>query len=199
MGKATITATHSCVEAVILCLDSAKHNSGAGILIHAPTKTHKYHLHMHATITSQRDRALCVQELYKLSHMSSLPPVICREDWTPGFKSFKAILGMGEGLGRWTAEFERVAEMHQKIMPPAFIFSAYPKTWRAGVLGNANADKEEAVRFIKAVLGIDLPHDEAESICVGFFGAQQKDVHAGVEQWLKKKTRLLKKSQNQGL
>jgi hypothetical protein len=71
----------------------------------------------------------------------------------------KQVHGMGKAYGRWEERLDDVRH------PDCLRDEAEPRTWRARVLGNQWASKEDAVRWAAAYTREDLANaDEAEGI-----------------------------------
>lgn len=49
-------------------------------------------------------------------------------------------------------------------------------SWKARVLGNKSATKEDAVNFVKKTYGLNVCHDVADSICIARCGIYFEDV-----------------------
>ena len=150
-----VTAT----EAVFLALDPALHTSGAAIVLpdygpmdKAPQPFRgEYILHEFGKVVSQGERTRYIETLLDLSDELDLPPVIVAETWDPPrnrhvgpnreYKpdqkwSFKTVLGMGEGWGRWSAEIEAANEARREDKLQDIILErVLPNDWRDTVFG----------------------------------------------------------------
>ena len=56
------------------------------------------------------------------------------------------------------------------ILGQGRIITVAPQTWRKAILGNGRADKETARWYVQQRFGLDLPHDEAEAVCIALYG-----------------------------
>ncbi len=127
-----------------------------------------------------------------------LPLIVIAEEWNPpiirkGEKvdknwNYPTILGIGEGWGKWTAEFERhgISELD--------VVRVKPTVWRHALFGKIlppgrDALKRLAVDYIKTRLRVELPPDAAEASCIGLWALHSVEVHTRIEIWLKKNRR----------
>ena len=152
------------IEAAFLCLDPAKHKSGAGILIPdygngmLGEKEHEftgnYYLAEYGKVETQEERGRFVESLLEASEEYGLAPVVIAEEWDPPVDkkvrlpdgewvlvkdpkwTYKTILGIGEGWGLWNAEFEAAsAALHDENFPRLIVERVTPNVWRDGVFG----------------------------------------------------------------
>jgi hypothetical protein len=90
-------------------------------------------------------------------------------------RSTATILGMGAARGWWehalcSAAIGGVARSH--------LLKVSHGTWKAEVLGarwakaRTEAVRAESVRFARALLGVDVTHDEAAAVCMAVWGAK---------------------------
>ena len=181
-------------QTVILALDPAKHQSGASIL-RPETGSPRPRLVTSAVVTDQAARETFVASAKEMAIALHLPLIIVAEEWDPPRGSgatrvdkrwnYKTILGMGEGWGKWTAEFERHA-LHELD-----IVRTTPNTWRDAIFGKKREKegdklKKIAVIYAQQRLKVELSHDAAESCCIGLWGFHSIDVHKRVAIWAKK-------------
>lgn len=52
------------------------------------------------------------------------------------------------------------------------VFEVEVRSWKSSVLGDTSSDKEPAINFVKLVYKIEVPHDEADSICIACYGSR---------------------------
>ena len=149
------------IEAVFLCLDPAKHRSGACLLIPdygSDEKEHafagNYFLAEYGKVTSQEERGRFVESLLDASAEYGLAPVIVAEEWDPPVDkkvrlpdgqwavvkdpkwTYETILGIGEGWGLWAAEFQIAsASLLEENTPALIVERVTPNVWRDGVFG----------------------------------------------------------------
>jgi hypothetical protein len=197
--------------AIILCIDSSKACSGSALLVPhiEPQASHllghvgrysdkpqvearmpevrSYNVEHFCEVKTQTDHENCVMHLVKRSLELGLPPIVAAETWTPGKWSFKTVLGMGEGWGWWTAELRRALEAHPEVAP-IHVERVTPNQWRDDLFGKKRSQereelKRDAVHYVKNRLGLKVPVDAAEAICVGLWGAQNDEVHRKVLAW----------------
>ena len=148
------------VEAVILCLDPAKHRSGAAILlpdyggpdedtVH-PFKG-DYVLAEFGKVVTQEERQRYVEAAveYAEEGPEPLPVVIVAEEWDPprdrrvrgpGGRfyyvkdqkwTYPTVLGIGEGWGLWQAEIHHVnANLQEDGFPPVSVVRVKPNEWQ---------------------------------------------------------------------
>lgn len=175
------------IAAVILALDPSKHRSGAAVML-GPDK-----VVLAARARKQVQREFFVREALRYGAMLGLPVVVVAEEWDPPkhrrirqangtFKTefdqkwtFPAILGVGEGWGRWTAEFERqgIREEH--------IIRATPPVWRDGLFGkrrprDTKGAKAYAIAYVAQRFQLELDDDSAEALCLGVWGYHRPEV-----------------------
>jgi Holliday junction resolvasome RuvABC endonuclease subunit len=185
------------VEAVLLALDPAKGKSGAAILRPDGQRTK---LVMSLVVTKQSERETFVVGAKELAEKLELPLLVVAEEWDPPRGSgatrvdkrwnYPTILGMGEGWGRWTAEFERFGVAEKDVI------RATPNTWRDALYGKVREQdskklKQVAVDYVERRLKVKLPHDAAEAVCLGLWGAHAIEVLKRAESWLKSKRKSL--------
>lgn len=171
---------------VILGLDPAKAISGAGVL---EIQGDRAKLLAHARVTTQADRAEIVARACALSTERDMPLVVVAEEWDPprhkrppkpvagvdpetsGFDqkwTYKTILGMGEGWGRWTAEFERFGVRR--------IERVLPNVWRDAILGKKRPKDTETLKratvfYVRVRIGLqDIDDNVADAVCIGLWG-----------------------------
>lgn len=175
------------VEAVILALDPSKSKSGAVVMLN-PQK-----VVLAARARKQAQREFFVRQALYYGAELNLPVVVVAEEWDPprhrrvrqangSFKTefdqkwtFPAILGIGEGWGKWTAEFERhcIREEH--------VIRATPLVWRDDLFGkrrprDTKGIKEYAMSFVKHRFQLELDDDSAEALCLGLWGYYRPEV-----------------------
>jgi Holliday junction resolvasome RuvABC endonuclease subunit len=185
------------VEAVLLALDPAKGKSGAAIL--RPEGQHTK-LVMSLVVTKQSERETFVLGAKEIAEKLDLPLIVVAEEWDPPRGSretrvdkrwnYPTILGMGEGWGRWTAEFERFGVSEKDVV------RATPNTWRDALYGKPREQdskklKQVAVDYIHHRLKLKLPHDAAEAVCLGLWGAHAIEVLKRAESWFRTKRKSL--------
>lgn len=181
-------------EAVFLLLDAAKKKSGAAIT--RPGGSAGLSLVTGAIVRCQADRETFVVSAKELATAHNLPLIVVAEEWDPprgaGEKrvdkrwNYPTILGIGEGWGRWTAEFERHAVSELDVV------RVTPNVWRDALFGPQRPRdsvelKRFAVRYIQTRLHATLPEDVAEAVCIGLWGLHSPDVHRRIETWRYKK------------
>lgn len=161
------------IEAAFLCLDPAKHTSGAALLLpdygngmlgeeeHPFNGT--YYLAEFGKVESQEERSRFVQALLDEAQDYDLVPVVVAEEWDPPRDrkvrmpngqwvmlkdpkwTYKTILGIGEGWGLWNAELLAAAgHLEEEGFPPLIIQRVTPNDWRDGVFGSSRAKATEA-------------------------------------------------------
>ncbi len=185
-------------EAVFLLLDPAKHKSGA--LITRPS-AQGMQIVTGAIVTKQNERDEFVGSAKELAAVHDLPLIVIAEEWDPprgtivGPDSvnkrwtFPTVLGMGEGWGKWTAEFERHG------VPELDVVRVTPNDWRDAVFGKTARPKEReelkkhAVKYIQQRMKMTLAEDIAEAACIGLWGLHAPAVHHRIEVWHHKSTR----------
>lgn len=185
------------VEAVLLALDPAKGKSGAAILRPDGQRTK---LVMSLVVTKQSERETFVVGAKELAEKLELPLLVIAEEWDPPRGSgatrvdkkwnYPTILGIGEGWGKWTAEFERFGIADRDIL------RATPNTWRDALYGKQREQdskklKQVAVDYVQLRMKIKLPHDAAEAVCLGLWGAHALEVLKRAESWFKSKRKSL--------
>lgn len=199
--------------AVILGIDASKACSGSTLLVpHLEPKpgvlkgrgtedkpsriVRTYTLEHFCEVKTQADHENCVMHLIDRARELDLPPVVVAETWVPHGKwGPKQYLGMGEGWGWWTAEMRRAVERFPDI-GVIHVERVVPTVWRADLFGGKLLDenlKLAAIQYVKARLQIRVPSDVAEAVCVALWGAQNDSVHAGVEKWHVKQSKLRQK------
>lgn len=164
------------VEAVLLCLDPAKHTSGAAILIPdygngmAGEDPHpfqgEYVLHEFGKVTTQSERERFVESMLGEAMDLSLPPVVVAEEWDPprlrtlrlpggatGLLldpkwTYDTVLGIGEGWGLWNAELLSASAFLQEEhgLPALPIIRAKPNEWRDGVFPSPRPKNTTALK-----------------------------------------------------
>lgn len=111
-----------------------------------------------------------------IAGLNSLPLIIGREAWSPGWqrgrRSFNSIIGTGASWGKWEAVLEEAGVLKSRI------FSVKPNIWRPAVLGlrpgkySRDQAKQWAIQFCK-IKGWyndqDLDHNQAEATCIAFY------------------------------
>lgn len=201
-------------EAVVLALDPALHTSGAALLVpdygpmDGPPKpfSGQYILHEFGRVTTQSERERYVNTLLDLSTELKLPPVVVAETWDPPRNkhrrdpsngemvfapdqkwSFKTVLGIGEGWGRWSAEIEAANEYRRdsKLGPDIILERVPPNIWRDTVFGKGRpkdsaALKALAQRYFEGIFGYQAVADVAEAACIGLYGLRSKTVFDAV-------------------
>lgn len=178
-------------EAVILALDPAKGKSGASILRPSGQRTKLVHA---GVVTKQSEREGYVIGAKNLAETAKLPLIIVAEEWDPPRGcgptrvdtnwNYPTILGIGEGWGRWTAEFERCDISGKDVV------RVTPNTWRDALYGKKRERdslklKQLAVEYVMHKFHVNLPHDAAESVCLGLWGEYSTEVLTLVEKWFK--------------
>lgn len=147
------------VEAVLLCLDPAKHTSGAALLVPdygngiAGEEPHpfegEYILQEFGKVTSQSERERFVESLLGEAMELDLPPVVVAEEWDPPrlktirsggvFQvvmdpkwTYTTVLGIGEGWGLWNAELLSANAFleEEENLPPIPVVRTKPNEWR---------------------------------------------------------------------
>jgi hypothetical protein len=191
------------VEAAILAIDPAKHTSGAALLL--PDYGEKgsdpfkggYVLEEFGKVTSQEERGRYIEALLGIVTESDLPPIIVAEEWDPPHGkadrdrwTFDAILGIGEGWGRWTAEIETASEFlkEEEQLPALPVVRVKPNAWRDAVFPpprpkDTRALKETAKRVFEGVFGFKASDDISEAGCIGLWAMQSPEVAAAVAKW----------------
>jgi len=171
---------------VVLGLDPAKAVSGSAVL---QIDGDRARLLANARVTTQADRAETVARACALSAERDMPLVVVAEEWDPprhkrppktlpgvapetsGFDqkwTYKTILGMGEGWGRWTAEFERFGVRR--------IERVTPNVWRDAIFGKKRPKDTESLKraalfYARARLGLEGVDDNvADAVCIGLWG-----------------------------
>jgi hypothetical protein len=191
-------ASYEPVDAVVLCLDAAKEKSGSSLIIpnrHARGGIEVLHA---CLVQDQADREACVRHLYAAAFERNLAPAIYAERWMPvGKSTYDTILGLGEGWGWWTAEFNRAAAAHADVLPKLVVERATPDEWRDGIFGarrprKRDPLKELAIAYVQSVLGLKVGDDVAESLCIGLFGIRERRFIDEVRKWKKRHERMLR-------
>jgi hypothetical protein len=182
-------------EAVLLALDPAKGKSGAALL---RPDGHKTRLVTSAVVTRQEERETFVASARELAKLLTVPLIVVAEEWDPprvsGGKrvdknwNYPTILGIGEGWGRWTAEFERYG------IPELDVVRVTPNVWRDALYGKQRVQdsdglKKFAVNYVEQRMQQTLPHDAAEAVCLGLWGLHAPDVHRRIDVWARKNKR----------
>lgn len=182
-------SSYLCAEAVFLLLDPAKQKSGA--LISRPGQR-GLQIVTGATVSRQADRDTFVASAKELSVAHDLPLIVIAECWDPPRGSgpnkvdkrwnYPTILGMGEGWGKWTAEFERHG------VPMQDVIRVTPNVWRDALFGahrpvDSAELKKTAVYYVQQRLRVTLAEDVAEAACIGFWGLHAPSVHHRIEVW----------------
>lgn len=162
---------------VLLALDPAKHVSGAALFVVEGSGTKTTPL-AYERVTKQSQRHLLVEMATKYAERWACPLVVVAEEWDPprhkrsGFDqkwTYKTVLGVGEGWGRWTAELENFDVRH--------VVRVTPNTWRDAVFGKTRPKNSEDLKALAAMyvagrLKVSVPDDNVcEAICIGFWGA----------------------------
>jgi hypothetical protein len=173
-----------------------------------------YYLAEYGKVTTQAERERFVQTMLDLSeelseeHDIILPPIVVAEEWDgprdrrirlPGGEigwardprwTYRTIMGIGEGWGRWSAEIEVANEvrLEEKISPEIILVRKTPNIWRDAVFGenrpkDTDSLKAAAVRFFKGVFGFDVSEDVAEAGCIGVCGLIDPEIAAFVGTW----------------
>jgi hypothetical protein len=134
------------------------------------------------------DRELTVRALLRQPG----PHVVVAETWRP-MKSHETTLGMGAAWGLWRAELEHAVSFDLRR-----VFRVDPETWRKACYGvarlprprlpknasakekreaseRARADlKQKAIDFVAVAYRVEASADEAEAICIGAWGSEQR-------------------------
>lgn len=193
-----VPASYDIVQAVMLCLDSAKGVTGSALIYPDATAPAKVALAHRCEVRTQPDREAAVEHLYTLALSMSLPPVIYAETWTPGGNwGFQTILGIGEGWGMWTAEFERARHRFGARSAPAPVFRAPPNVWRDALFGKKRPTGREDSKmlarvYVERLMGVRVTDDVAEAICIGLFGIRDADVLAEADRWRLRQAKVLR-------
>lgn len=179
-------------EAVLLALDPAKGKSGAAILRPDGQRTR---IVASGVVSLQAERETFVASAKELAALTQLPLIVVAEKWDPPRGSgptridkrwnFPTILGIGEGWGRWTAEFERHDVSEKDVI------RVTPNTWRDALFGKKREQeslrlKDVAIQYVERRTQQKMPADAAEAACMGFWGLHSPDVHRRVEAWFRK-------------
>ena len=116
--------------------------------------------------------------------------------------TYKTILGMGEGWGRWAAELESAsAFLVEEGFPPLIIIRKTPNDWRDALWGgrrgkSTEAANEQAKRFFEGVFGLAVAYvDVAVAGCIALCGTTEAAVADAVKKW--HASRPKKKTKNQ--
>lgn len=176
---------YSVAKAVLLGLDTAKGKSGACLV--RPQDT-GLKLVTHGVVRKQHERDLFVSSAKELAQVFNIPLIIVAEEWDrpKGYGknkkdkhwNYDTILGIGEGWGKWTAEFER----HDISMLD--VIRVTPNIWRDALFGrdrpkDSDALKQVAIDYAKRRTGgLELPSDVAEALCIAIWGSHSPEVHA---------------------
>lgn len=204
-------------EAVLLALDPALHTSGAALLVpdygpmDGPPRpfSGEYILHEFGRVETQNERERYINTLLELAEELKLPPVIVAETWDPPRNrhtrnpangeveyvpdqkwSFKTVLGIGEGWGRWSAEIETANEYRREegLGPDIVLERVLPNEWRDVVFGtrrprDSASLKAVAQRYFEGVFGYQAIADVAEAACIGLYGLRSKTVFDAVSHY----------------
>lgn len=215
----------SSFEAVVLATDPAKHTSGASLLIpdYGPMDQQHpfrgdYVLYEFGRVETQAERKRYVEQLIDLSDELGVPPVFVAETWDPPHDkkvrlangsfalvkdqkwTYKTILGIGEGWGRWSAEIEAANEFREEEGQPAIIVErVLPDPWRDAVFGERRprdtaSSKATAQRFFTGVFGYEVSTpDVAEAGCIGVYAITSPAIAKLVQAYPQPKPKLPKK------
>ena len=184
------------VNAVVLCLDAAKHKSGSSLVIPDRKARGGLQILHRCEVTEQEDREACVRHLYSEALARGLPPAIYAEIWTPmGKSTYETLLGLGEGWGWWTAEFNRAAKLHRQVLVAPVICRATPDEWRDALFGPHRPRKraplkELAIQYVHSLFGFHVGDDVAESLCIGLYGIRNQRLLDEVRKWSKRQQKL---------
>jgi hypothetical protein len=215
----------SSFEAVVLAADPAKHTSGAALLIpdYGPMdEPHDfrgdYVLYEFGRVERQAERKRYIEQLLDLSDEFGIPPVFVAETWDPphdkrvrlangGFAlvkdqkwTYKTILGIGEGWGRWSAEVEAANEFREEEgQPPIIVERVLPDPWRDKVFGERRprdtaSSKATAQRYFTGVFGYETAtSDVAEAGCIGVYAITSETIAQLVREYPAAKQKRKKK------
>jgi hypothetical protein len=163
------------IEAAFLCLDPAKHTSGAGLLLpdygngmlgeEERPFSGNYYLAEFGKVETQEERGRFVEALLDAAEEFQLPPVVVAEEWDPPRDkktrlpsgqwviikdpkwTYRTILGIGEGWGLWNAEFLAASAALQEEGRPGLIVERFtPNEWRDEFFGPSRAKESEALK-----------------------------------------------------
>jgi hypothetical protein len=115
------------------------------------------------------------------------PAVAVAETWTTGPGDYRAtaamMLGLGTSWGIWERELTSFAVTGDLYFSKRNIVRVNVATWRSKLFGKVNVSKAEAIRYVKDQFKIARPvgHDEAEAICIGYWGTRAGEVGVAIE------------------
>ena len=52
------------------------------------------------------------------------------------------------------------------------VFEVEVRSWKSQVLGDTSSDKEPSINFVKLIYKVEVPHDEADAICIACYGSR---------------------------
>lgn len=187
-----LPARATCVDAVILALDSSKASTGAAIFYPKHVLNGElspqgafnggYRIAHPDIIKTQALRKTYVELGMQGAQALNVPLLVVAEKWTPhGVWGFDTVLGMGEGWGWWSSLFHD--DLH-----PSQIIRIEPNQWRNAIFGKRRPkDREQlkalACQYVRARFHFETVDDVAEAICIGLCGAQLELAHVAVEKW----------------
>jgi len=216
----------SSFEAVVLATDPAKHTSGAALLIpdygpmdgDEPQFRGDYVLYEFGRVERQAERKRYVEQLLDLAEEFDIPPVFVAETWDPPHDkrvrlangsfalvkdqkwTYKTVLGIGEGWGRWSAEIEAANEFREEEgLPEIIVERVPPDPWRDAVFGErrergTESSKATAQRYFTGVFGYEVAtSDVAEAGCIGVYAIRSEAIAALVQAYPKAKPQKRKK------
>ncbi len=208
------------IEAVFLGLDPAKHTSGAVVI--APDygngllgeEEHPfdgtYALLEYGKVETQAERERFVESFLGTGEELGLPLIVLAEEWDPPRNkklrlpgnqagllmdpkwTYKTVLGIGEGWGRWAAELETASQflVDDMKMPPLPILRVTPNDWRDAVFGprrakDSTALKATACRYFEGVFGVAATDDISEAGCIALWGTTADAAREAEQAWVK--------------
>lgn len=83
-------------------------------------------------------------------------------------------------VNKWGINKHDIITMSQLITTvldesyPIPVVSVDTRSFKAKVLGNASANKEDAIKFIKDKFDLEVDHDSAEAICIALYVWEKK-------------------------
>lgn len=179
-----MTNPYQTCEAVVLGLDAAKGKTG--VMLFVPQYEKRVFIGRHkavygCVVKKQLERRGVVQMLVNTARELRLPSVVIAEKHTPGGArmTFDTTYGLGEGWGKWTAEFE-LAEID-------IIARVTPNEWRDALFGKRRPKQRENLKefacvYSSLLAGRPIDSDDvAEAFCLGLFGMLNPEIRERVD------------------
>lgn len=127
------------------------------------------------TVSTAAERRLVIASAKAIAAQRDEVLVVIVEKWSAGGERGHAqILGLGSQAGRWLEALELAG------IDAADVVRVYPQTWRTVLAPMPRKTGEQAKASARVIasghLGLDVPTDAAEAVCMGLWAAGAEDV-----------------------